>query len=137
MIQPAPPSRRRLTTKLRPKQPTHIFSTIVEGSEHLTFGDIPEIQLQHIANNTSTTANNTSTTANNTSTAANNTTSQNVRGTSSIQTNEGAPHHFPQWSPSPIQVIQGDVEIEQDQVQDWEEEDFEEEVAEDEELFRV
>jgi hypothetical protein len=130
MIQPAPPSRRRLTTKLRPKQPTHIFSTIVEGSEHLTFGDIPEIQLQHIANNTSTTANNTST-------AANNTTSQNVRGTSSIQTNEGAPHHFPQWSPLPIQVIQGDVEIEQDQVQDWEEEDFEEEVAEDEELFRV
>jgi hypothetical protein len=103
--------------------PTHILSTIVEGLEHLTISDIPKIQLQHLANNTSTTANNTA--------------SQNASGTSSTQTNGGGPHHFPQWTPSPIQVIQGDIEIEQVQVQDWEEEDFKEEVAEDEELLKV
>jgi hypothetical protein len=40
------------------------------------------------------------------------------------------------WASSPLQVIQGDVELEQVQLQDQEEEPSEDEVAE-EELFRV
>jgi tRNA C32,U32 (ribose-2'-O)-methylase TrmJ len=41
------------------------------------------------------------------------------------------------WAPLPAQVIQGDVELEQVQLQDWEEEAFEDETAKKEELFRV
>jgi hypothetical protein len=37
----------------------------------------------------------------------------------------------------PIQVIQGDVKLEQVQLQDWEEEASEDEAAEEEELLRV
>jgi hypothetical protein len=62
--------------------------------------------------------------------------SQNGRGTSSTQTNGGAPHQSPPRAPSSIQVIEGDVELNQVQVQDWDEEDNEDEVAE-EELIRV
>jgi hypothetical protein len=43
---------------------------------------------------------------------------------------------LPSRAPSPIQVIEGDVELEQVQVQDWEEEAFEDEAVE-EELLRV
>jgi hypothetical protein len=43
---------------------------------------------------------------------------------------------LPSWAPSPIQVIEGDVELKQVQVQDWEEEAFEDEAVE-EELLRV
>jgi hypothetical protein len=61
---------------------------------------------------------------------------QNRGGTSSTQTNGGAPQQPPPWAPSPIQVIQGDTELEQVQLQDWEEEASGDEVME-EELLRV
>jgi hypothetical protein len=101
---------------------TQILSTIAEGSEHLTFSDVPEVQLQHQVNNTSTNAVGSS---------------QNVGGASSTQTNEGAPHHSPPRAPLPIQVIQGDAEIKQVQVPDWEEEALDEKATEEEELLRV
>jgi hypothetical protein len=42
------------------------------------------------------------------------------------------------WAHSSAQVIQGDVEPDPIQVQDWEEEDYEDEAAEEEEeLIRV
>jgi hypothetical protein len=62
---------------------------------------------------------------------------QNVGGTSSIQTNGGAPHQSPLWAPLLVQVIHGDIKLEQVQLQDWEEEAFEDEAAEEEELLRV
>jgi hypothetical protein len=64
--------------------------------------------------------------------------SQNSGGTSSTQTNGGAPHQSPLRAPSPIQVIQGNAESDQIQVQDWGEEAEEDEViVEEEELIRV
>jgi hypothetical protein len=63
--------------------------------------------------------------------------SQNGGGTSSTQTNGGAPHQSPQRTPSPIQVIQGNVQLEKIQVEDWENEDLEDETAEEEKLARV
>jgi hypothetical protein len=44
--------------------------------------------------------------------------SQNGRGGSSTQTNGGAPPQSPLRAPSPAQVIQGDAEFAQIQVQD-------------------
>jgi hypothetical protein len=49
--------------------------TIVEGSKHPTFGDVPQVDLLPLPNNVSTTAAGSS---------------QNVGGTSSTQTNKGA-----------------------------------------------
>jgi hypothetical protein len=64
--------------------------------------------------------------------------SQNGRGTSLTQTNGGAPHQSTPRLPSPIKVIQGDVELDQVQVQDRVEEAYEDESAEEEEeLIRV
>jgi hypothetical protein len=57
--------------------------------------------------------------------------SQNVGGTSSTQTNGGAPHQSPPQAPSSIQFIQGNVELEQIQVKDWDDKAFEDEAAED------
>jgi hypothetical protein len=71
--------------------PTQNLTTIAEGPEHETFGDIPEVQLQHPVNNNSSIAATGS--------------SQNARGASSTQTNGGAPRQSPSRAPSPIQVI--------------------------------
>jgi hypothetical protein len=98
------------------------FSTIAKGSEHQTFGYISEIEVLRSANNTSTTTVGSS---------------QNVGGASSTQTNRGALHQSPLRAPSPIQVIQEDADLEQVQVQDWEDEAFEDEAAKEEELARV
>jgi hypothetical protein len=58
-------------------------------------------------------------------------------GARSTQTNGGVPHQSPQRAPSPIQVIQGDLVLDQIQVQDWDEEADEDKVAKEEELTRV
>jgi hypothetical protein len=64
--------------------------------------------------------------------------SQNGGGTSSTQTNGGALHQSPLQAPSPAQVIQGDPELDQIHVQDWDQEAYEDEaVEEEEELIRV
>jgi hypothetical protein len=63
--------------------------------------------------------------------------SQNSSGACSTQTNGGPPHQSPQWVPSPIQVIQGNVQLEQIQVEDWEDDDLKDEVAKEEELAWV
>jgi hypothetical protein len=54
---------------------TQNLSTISKGSEHPIFSDILEIEMPHPANNTSTTSS-----------------IQNAKGSSSTQTNGGAPH---------------------------------------------
>jgi hypothetical protein len=64
--------------------------------------------------------------------------SQNGGGTSSTQTNGGALHQSPLQVASPAQVIQGDPELDQIHVQDWDQEAYEDEaVEEEEELIRV
>jgi hypothetical protein len=55
--------------------------------------------------------------------------SQNGGGTSSTQTNRGDPHQSPLRAPSPVQVIQGNVEFDQIQVQDWDKEAEEDEAT--------
>jgi hypothetical protein len=106
---PTMPPRTRISSRLsRPEDkanqpsthnpPTQNLETITEGLRHEAFNDIPEVQLHHPISNTSTT------------TAGS---SQNARGANSTQTNEGAPHQLPPRAPSPIQVIQGDVVLEQ------------------------
>jgi hypothetical protein len=65
-------------------------------------------------------------------------TSQNDGGASSNQTNGGDRHQSPSRTPSPLQVIQGDAEFNQIQVQDWDEEaDEDEAAAEEDKLIRV
>jgi hypothetical protein len=103
--------------------PTQNLSTIIEGLEHATFSDIPEVELQNPTNN-------------NVSTIAAGS-SQNTRGASSTQTNGGAPHQSPPWAPSPIHVIQENAKFENLQVEDWENEASEDEAAEEVELARV
>jgi hypothetical protein len=61
--------------------------------------------------------------------------SQNSRGTSSNQINGGDPCESPLRALSPVQDVQGDAELDQIHVQDWDEED--EAAAEEEELARV
>jgi hypothetical protein len=64
--------------------------------------------------------------------------SPNGGGTSSTQTNRGDPHQSPLRVSSPIHANQGNVKLNQIHVQDWDEEDYEDEViAEEEELIRV
>jgi hypothetical protein len=41
---------------------------------------------------------------------------QNGGGTNSTQANGGNPHQSPLWAPSPPQVIQGNIELDQIQV---------------------
>jgi hypothetical protein len=106
MIQCLHPDEALIQTKNLPL--TQNLSTIAEGLEHPTFGNILEIEMPHPANNTSTTASGSS---------------QNVEGASSIQTNGGAPHQSPLQAPSPMQVIQENAELEQIQIEDWEEEE--------------
>jgi hypothetical protein len=74
--------------------------------------------------------------ANNTYTIATGS-SQNAKGATSTQTNRGGPHQWLSRAPLPIQLIQGNVELEQIQVEDWEDEAFEDEVADEEKLARV
>jgi hypothetical protein len=105
-----------LTTLFLPVQKTPI------GLEHATFDVVLEVELQHPANN------NTSTTAPRSS--------HNFGGTSSTQTNGGTLHQSPLWAPSLIQTIQDNAELEQVQVEDWEDHAFEAEAVE-EELARV
>jgi hypothetical protein len=114
MNQPTPPSRRMSTLSLRPK-PT--LPTITKAPKQLVFSDIPEVQLHQPTNNMSTTA---------------------PDGTSSTQTNGGNPHQSPLRAPSPAQVIQGNAELNQIQVQVWDKEAYEDEATEEEEkLTRV
>jgi MoxR-like ATPase len=103
--------------------PTQNLSSIAEGLEHTAFDDIPKVELQHATNNNGSTAATGS--------------SQHVGGSSSTQTNEGAPHQSPSWAPSPIQVIQEHTVLEQLQLEDWEDEASEDEVEEEAELARV
>jgi hypothetical protein len=64
--------------------------------------------------------------------------SQNGGGTNSTQTNGGNLHQSPLQAPSPAQVIQGNTEFNQIQLQNWDEEAYEDEAAkEEEELIRV
>jgi hypothetical protein len=53
------------------------------------------------------------------------------------KTNGGVMHQSPLWAPSQIQVIQGEVVLKQLQVEDWEDEAFDDEAAEEAELARV
>jgi hypothetical protein len=100
---------------------TQTLSTITEGLEHSTFGGIPKVQLHQLAN-MSTTATGSS---------------QNGGGVGSTQTNRGAPHQSPPRAPLLIQVNQGDVKLDQVQVQGWDEEYYEDEATTEEELIRV
>jgi hypothetical protein len=100
---------------------TQTLSTIAEGSEYSTFGNIPEVQLYQPDNMFTTAAGSR----------------QNDVCTRSTQTNGGAPHQSPPGAPSPIQIIQDDIELDQVEVQDWDEEAYEYEAAEEEELIRV
>jgi hypothetical protein len=63
--------------------------------------------------------------------------SQNGGGASSTKTNGGASHQSPPRAPSAIQVIQGDIKLEQIQLQDREEEASEDEASKVEKLLRV
>jgi hypothetical protein len=88
--------------------------------EHPTFDNNLEIRLQQA--NMSTIAGS----------------SQNVGGTSSTQNNRCALHQSPPRAPSLVRVIQGNAELDQIQMQDWDEEVEEDEAAiEEEELIRV
>jgi hypothetical protein len=101
---------------------TQTLSTIVEGSKYPTFRDIPELQLHKPATMSTTAVGS----------------SQNDRGTSSTQTNRGDPRQSPPWVLSPVQDVQGNAELDQIQVQHWDEEAKEDNAAsEEEELARV
>jgi hypothetical protein len=102
--------------------PTQTLSTIVDGSEHLTFSDIPEPHQHQLAIMSTTIVGSC----------------QNGRGTSSTQTNGGDLRQSPPRVLSLVKVLQGDAEFDQIQVQDWDEKAEEDEVTmEEEELVRV
>jgi hypothetical protein len=77
--------------------PTQTLSSIVKGSEHPTFSDIPEPH-QHQPSTMSTRAARSS---------------QNGGGISLTQTNGGDPRQSPLRALSPVQVLQGDGEFDQ------------------------
>jgi hypothetical protein len=110
-------------TSIQNQLSTQNVSTITEGLDHATFVDAPEVKLQHLTNN-------------NTSTIAPGS-SHNLKGTSSTQTNGGVPHQSPPRAPSLIQIIQDNAELEQIQMEHWEDKAFEDEAAKEEELARV
>jgi hypothetical protein len=89
-------------TSTHSQPPTQILSTIAEGLEHATFGDIPEFDVIPPPNNVSTAAAGLS---------------QNAGGTNSTQINEGAPPQSPPWAPFLLQVIQGNADPKQIQVE--------------------
>jgi hypothetical protein len=93
--------------------PAQILPTITEGTKHLAFGNILEVQLH-----TCTTATGSS---------------QNGGAASSTQTSGGAPQQSPLQAPLRAQIIQGEAEPNQIQVHDWDEEAEEEEAAVEEE----
>jgi hypothetical protein len=95
--------------------------TIAEGSKDPTFGDIFELQLHQPATMFTTAAGS----------------SQNGGGTSSTQTNRGDPHQSPPRALPLVQDVQGNGELNQIQVQDWDNEVEEDEAATKEELTRV
>jgi hypothetical protein len=64
-------------------------------------------------------------------------TSQNSGGASSTQTNGGDKHQSPPRAPSSLQVIQGDTELDQIPIQDWDEVEEDEAAAEEDELIKV
>jgi hypothetical protein len=101
--------------------PTQTLSTIIEGSGHPTFGNIPKPH-QHQPATMSTTAAGSS---------------QNGSCASSTQTNGGNPRQSPSRALSPVQGLQGDAKFDQIQVQDWDEEAEEDKAAMEEELTRV
>jgi hypothetical protein len=78
------------------------LSTIVKGSKHPSFSDIPEIQPHQPATMSTTTSG----------------FSQNGGGTNSTQTNWGDPTPITPRALSPVQDVQGDAELDQIQVQD-------------------
>jgi hypothetical protein len=95
--------------------------TITEDPEHPTFRDIPKVQLHqpaHISTNMVGP-------------------SQYIGTASSTQTNGGALRQSPPQAPSPVHMAQGDAELDQVQIQDWDEEADEDEAAVEEELARV
>jgi hypothetical protein len=65
--------------------------------------------------------------------------SQNSGATSSTQIGRGAPRQSPMRAPSSIHMVQGDAELDQVQIHDWDEEAEEDEATteEEEELARV
>jgi hypothetical protein len=113
------------TIKTKPSfhQPsTQTLSTIIEGSEHGTFGNIPELQLHQPATLSTTIVGSI----------------QNSRGIRSTQTNGGDLCQSPPRALSPVQFIQGDTELDQIQVQDLDDEAEEDKAAtEEEEMARV
>jgi hypothetical protein len=100
---------------------TQNLPTIAEDPEHPTFRDIPEVQLHQPAHISTTVAG----------------PNQNSSAASSTQTGGGAPHQSPLRAPSPVHMIQGDVELYQVQIHDWDEEVEEDKAAVEEELARV
>jgi hypothetical protein len=91
-------------TSAKNQSPSQNLASITDGLEYTTFGDIKEVELQHATNNNASII------------AAG--PSQHVRGSNSTQTNGSAPHELPLQTPSPIQAIQKNVELEQLQVED-------------------
>jgi hypothetical protein len=110
-------------TSAQNQLPTQNLSTIANGLKRIAFNDVPKVELQHKANN------NTSTTAPGSS--------HSLGGTSSTQTNGGAPPQSPPRASLLIRAIQYNAKLEQIQVEDWEDETFEDEVVEEVELARV
>jgi hypothetical protein len=101
---------------------TQNLHTIAEDPEHPTVEDIPEVQLLQLAHISTTVAG----------------ISQNSGTASSTQTGGGAPRQSPSWAPLPVHMAQGDTELNQVQIHDWDEEVEEDEAAaKEEELARV
>jgi hypothetical protein len=71
------PEEAPLQTTTQDLLPTQILSTIIEASQHLTFGDIPKVEVLCPTNNASTTTIGLS---------------QHAGGASSTQNNGGTPH---------------------------------------------
>jgi hypothetical protein len=95
---------------------------MAKDPEHPTFGDIPEVKLHQSAYISTAAAG----------------PSQNSGATSSTQTAKRAPHQSPTRAPSPIHMTQGDIELNQVQIHDWDEEAEEHKATtEKEELARV
>jgi hypothetical protein len=101
---------------------TQNLPTITEDPEHPTFGDITEVQLHQPAHISTTVVGS----------------SQNSAAANSAQTGGGAPRQSPTRAPSPVHMAQGDAELDQVHIHDWDEEAEKDEVAEEEEeLARV
>jgi hypothetical protein len=101
---------------------TQNLPTIAEDPKHPTFRDIPEAQLHQPAHISTTAARS----------------SKNSGTASSTQTGRGAPRQSPLRAPLLVHMAQGDAEIDQVQIHDWDKEAEENKAAaEEEELARV